>query len=506
VELTLFGRSNGFFRVLEGNLLSTVTRSGLILDNRYRLEEPIASGGVGEVWRGTDVLLDRRVAVKLLRPEYADHPETLARFRAEARHAGALSHPRIAKVYDYGEPGPFGPPYLVMELVDGPSLADLLDVRPLSPVRVLDVVAQTALGLDAAHEAGLVHRDIKPGNILLCPDGVVKITDFGIASAAGTAPVTRPGVVMGTTQYLAPERATGGGGTPASDLYSLGIVAYECVTGAPPFIGTTAEVMASHLYQPLPPLPQGVPPELGELLACLTAKNPKDRFASAAELAAVASQLYAKLTGDTIAEPPDGPGQQSEPPRQRSAPRTEQVPWTGYDPGESGGDSGGEPFAPADPGTPGRRSRRRTTVAVAASATVLAGAAAGLLVSGAFQAAPTAEQHAPTPHNTHLQLVTPATDPPASPRTSPSGASTGNGPGTGHGKDHAAHGGSGGQPTQQGKRPSQSASPSSSGSPGPKRTPSPSGSPSPTSPSPSSTGGGGLPLPLPSFSLFGIPL
>jgi eukaryotic-like serine/threonine-protein kinase len=471
-------------------------RSGLILDNRYRLEETIASGGVGEVWRGTDVLLDRRVAVKLLRPEYADHPETLARFRAEARHAGALSHPRIAKVYDYGEPGSFVPPYLVMELVEGPSLADILDVQPLSPIRVLDVVAQTALGLDAAHEAGLVHRDIKPGNILLCPNGVVKITDFGIAHAAGTAPVTRPGVVMGTTQYLAPERATGKEGTPASDLYSLGIVAYECVTGYPPFTGTTAEIMAAHLYQPLPPLPPGVPLELGEMLACLTAKDPADRFSSAAELAAVASQLYAMLSGDTIAEPPEEPAVAGEPPRQRPAPRTEQVPWTGHD-------SGGEPLSlpsPADSAAPGRRPRRRATVAVAASATVvLAGAAAGLLASGAFQATPTAEQHVPAPQNSHLQLVTPSADLPSSHRIT-SGVSTGHGAGSSHAKSQPKN-----QSSHQGGQPSSpSTHPSPGPGPSPDRTPSPSGSPS-TGPSPSNTGGGGL-LPLPSFSLFGVPL
>jgi eukaryotic-like serine/threonine-protein kinase len=468
-----------------------------MLDNRYRLDEPIAAGGVGDVWRGTDVQLGRPVAVKLLRPEYADHPETLARFRAEARHAGSLSHPRIAQVYDYGEPGPLGPPYLVMELVDGPSLADILDRDTISPARVLDVLAQAALGLDAAHQAGLVHRDIKPGNILLCPDGVVKITDFGIAHAAGSAPVTRPGVVMGTTQYLAPERATGGEGTPASDLYSLGIVAYECLSGRPPFAGTTAEVMASHLCQQLPPLPPDVPPELAELLARLTAKDPADRIASAGELAAIADQLYAELTGGT---PAGETARQAEPPRQRPVPRAEQAP-------ETEEASGGEQPPRPDAAPPWRRSRRRTTVAVAASATVLAGTAAGLLASGAFRATPAAGQHTlmlpPAAH-----LATPVTRPSASPGTTPSDVATaggGNGTSPGNGHTTKASTGAPGRPADK-KSSSPAASASSRASASPSSSPAhgQSSSPSPT-PSSSSTGGG-LPLPLPSLSLFGIRL
>ncbi|MGH3268399.1 MAG: serine/threonine-protein kinase, partial [Trebonia sp.] len=195
------------------------------------MAEPIAAGGVGQVWRASDLLLDREVAVKLLRPEYADHPDTLERFRAEAKHAGSLTHPCIARVYDYGNAGPASPPYLVMEYVNGPSLADMLAVDPVHPVLALDVAAQAAAGLDAAHRIGLVHRDVKPGNILIGADGLVKITDFGIAHAAGSAPITGPGLVMGTTQYMAPERIAGGQATPASDLYALGILIYECLTG-----------------------------------------------------------------------------------------------------------------------------------------------------------------------------------------------------------------------------------------------------------------------------------
>ena len=179
--------------VRRGSLGDVVTRSGLILDDRYRLDQRIAAGGVGQVWQATDLLLERPVAVKVLRPEYADHPETLERFRKEARNAGALSHPHVAQVYDYGPASASWPPYLVMEFVDGPSLADLLAVDPIEPARALDVIAQAADGLAAAHKAGVIHRDIKPGNILISSEGQVKVTDFGIAHAAGQAPVTSPG-------------------------------------------------------------------------------------------------------------------------------------------------------------------------------------------------------------------------------------------------------------------------------------------------------------------------
>jgi hypothetical protein len=280
-----------------------VTRSGLILDDRYRLDERIAAGGVGQVWQATDLLLERTVAVKLLRPEYSDHPETIDRFRKEARNAGALSNSHVAQVYDYGRSGPDGSPYLVLEYVDGPSLADILAVDPIEPVRALDVIAQAAEGLAAAHKAGVIHRDIKPGNILISSEGQVKVTDFGIAHAAGQAPVTQPGLVMGTTQYMAPERIAGTPGTAASDLYALGIVLHECLTGVPPHDGTAAEVMAAHLYLPLPPLPADVPPELDQLVVLLTAKDPAKRISDARELADVAARLRDSLGGETVTPP-----------------------------------------------------------------------------------------------------------------------------------------------------------------------------------------------------------
>jgi eukaryotic-like serine/threonine-protein kinase len=265
--------------------------SGLVA-GRYELRERIAAGGTGEVWRALDIVLDRPVAVKVLRADYASHGETLARFRAEARHAASLTHPGIAQVYDYVETGDGQlPPYLVMELVDGPALTGLLARGPLDAASTMDVIAQAAAALSAAHAAGLVHRDIKPGNLLIDPDGHVKITDFGIAHAAGSAPLTRTGTLVGTPAYLAPERVAGASATPATDLYSLGIVAWECLVGAAPFSGMEIEVALAHRDLPLPPLPADVPAQVAALISELTAKDPAARPASADQVARRAELL-----------------------------------------------------------------------------------------------------------------------------------------------------------------------------------------------------------------------
>jgi serine/threonine-protein kinase len=281
-----------------------VTPASVVLAGRYRLEGPVAHGGVGEVWRATDLVLGRPVAVKLLRAEYAQHPEVLARFRAEARHAGSVSHPGIAQVYDYGEDGAAASPYLVMELVDGPSLARVLAAGPLTPAHAMDVLAQAAAGLQAAHAAGLVHRDVKPGNLLVSPSGQVKITDFGIAHAAWSAPLTLTGALVGTPAYLAPERVMGGLATPASDLYSLGVVGYQCLTGTVPFEGIPHEVTAAHRHRTLPPLSPAVPAGVAELVLDLTAQDPAARPASAGEVAVRAGRLRDALAGRPTAAPP----------------------------------------------------------------------------------------------------------------------------------------------------------------------------------------------------------
>ena len=286
-----------------------MTLAGAVLGGRYVLDEQIGNGGYGEVWRATDTVLSRPVAVKLLHPRYAQRSEALARFRAEARHAGGLSHENIAQVFDYGEPADGQPPYLVMELVDGPSLETVLADGPLDASRTMDIVAQAAAGLQAAHAAGMIHRDIKPGNLLLAPGGTVKITDFGIAHTIGSAPVTASGELIGTPGYLAPERAMGEQATPASDLYSLGMVAYECLAGAPPFRGTALEVALAHRDRPLPPLPPSVSADVCALVMRLAAKDPARRLNDAAEVAVWAGLLRDGVGVAALQMWPDQPGQ-----------------------------------------------------------------------------------------------------------------------------------------------------------------------------------------------------
>jgi Protein kinase domain len=268
-----------------------MAQAATVLGGRYVLDDQIGDGGYGEVWRATDTVLARPVAVKLLYPRYTRRSEALARFRAEARHAGGLSHENIAQVFDYGEPADGQPPYLVMELVDGPSLETVLTGGPLDDTRTMDIVAQAAAGLQAAHAAGMIHRDIKPGNLLLASGGTVKITDFGIAHTIGSAPLTASGELIGTPGYLAPERAMGERAAPASDLYSLGMLAYECLAGTPPFRGTPLEVALAHRDRPLPPLPGSVAVGVAALVMRLAAKDPARRLGDAAEVAVWAGLL-----------------------------------------------------------------------------------------------------------------------------------------------------------------------------------------------------------------------
>ncbi len=262
-----------------------------MLGGRYELVHRIAGGGMGEVWQGRDTVLGRDVAVKVLRREYVDDSDFRTRFRAEARHAAALTHPGIAAVFDYGEAA--GTAYLVLELVRGEALSSILarDGR-LGVDRTLDVVAQIARALQAAHDAGVVHRDIKPGNLLVATDGSVKVTDFGIARVTGAAPITRTGTVMGTAHYLSPEQAAGQPATPASDLYALGVVAYECLAGTRPFTGDApVQVALAHLHDNPPPLPPDVPAPVADLVGALLAKDPAARPVSAGEVAARAAAL-----------------------------------------------------------------------------------------------------------------------------------------------------------------------------------------------------------------------
>jgi serine/threonine-protein kinase len=268
-----------------------MVQAGAVLGGRYVLDEQIGSGGYGEVWHASDTVLSRSVAIKLLHPHYAGQAEAVARFRAEARHAAALSHENIAQVYDYGEAAGGQPPYLVMELLAGASLEVVLASGPLDAIRTMDIVAQTAAGLQAAHAAGMIHRDVKPGNLLLNQSGTVKITDFGIAHTVGSASVTVSGELLGTPGYLAPERAVGERAGPASDLYSLGIVAYECLTGTRPFSGTPLEVALAHRDRPLPSLAASAAPDVAAFVMRLTEKDPARRLGDAAEVTMWAALL-----------------------------------------------------------------------------------------------------------------------------------------------------------------------------------------------------------------------
>jgi serine/threonine-protein kinase len=259
---------------------------------------------MGEVWEATDLVIGRIVAIKILKDEYLGDPGFLERFRAEARHAALVNHEGIANVFDYGEED--GSAYLVMELVPGEALSTILErERVLSTDRVLDIVAQTASALHAAHSAGLVHRDIKPGNLLITPEGRVKITDFGIARIADQVPLTATGQVMGTVQYLSPEQASGRPASPTTDIYSLGIVAYEALAGRRPFTGESQVAIAmAQINEIAPDLPVTVAEPVRKLVFSCIAKNPADRPASAAHLARAAQALRrGDVTGATAAVP-----------------------------------------------------------------------------------------------------------------------------------------------------------------------------------------------------------
>lgn len=264
---------------------------GVTFGGRYELDSRIAIGGMGEVWEATDHVIGRTVAIKILKDEYMGDPGFLERFRAEARHAALVNHEGIASVFDYGEEA--GSAFLVMELVPGEALSTIIERDgSLSTDKTLDIVAQTSAALQAAHAAGLVHRDIKPGNLLITPDGRVKITDFGIARIADQVPLTATGQVMGTVQYLSPEQASGHAASAATDTYSLGIVAYECLAGKRPFTGESQVAIAmAQINEQAPPLPPTVAVPVQNLVMAMIAKKPEDRPASAAAVARAASAL-----------------------------------------------------------------------------------------------------------------------------------------------------------------------------------------------------------------------
>jgi eukaryotic-like serine/threonine-protein kinase len=269
--------------------MTTLTATGQVIAGRYELTRFVAGGAMGEVWEAHDDRMDRTVAVKVMRPEYARDPLAVERFLTEARLAARLAHPGIAVVHDVDDgSSPDDPPWMVQEFVPGRPLSELVVmVGRLEPLRAAGLIAQAADAVHAAHVAGIVHRDLTPGNLLVCDGDVVKITDFGIARASGLPSLTATGQLLGAAAYLSPEQVSGRPASPASDIYTLGVVLYECLAGVRPFSGANpVEVARAHVHQQPTELPASVPAHLRAITAAAMAKDPADRPASAAELAA----------------------------------------------------------------------------------------------------------------------------------------------------------------------------------------------------------------------------
>ncbi|MEU5994106.1 protein kinase [Spirillospora sp. NPDC047418] len=403
--------------------------TGLVLNDRYRLLERLAVGGMGEVWRAADERSGRQVAVKLLRLELGSDMRARGRFESEARFAMELRHPGIARAFDFGEHG--GRTFLVMELVTGEPLDEVLARDGGLPLEaVLDLVVQAGRALTVAHDAGIVHRDVKPANLMVSPDGILKITDFGIARRLAAASQTQTGMVMGTAHYISPEQAQGKDLSPKADLYSLGVVAYECLTGAPPFDGSTpVEVALKHVRDAPAELPARVPEAARELIMEMLAKDPAARPRDAGAVAARALAIRASLLGAPFGtqsdrppaaradRPPGGPAGRPSGARsgRSSGARTGRVGSPGGDPivTKSAASSGFDGDRPADSLTNGTVQRRTAvTYASVAAVLVVCVIVIGSLWKGLAFAGSGGDER----------------DPPASPATSPVGGDVPGGP------------------------------------------------------------------------------
>ena len=260
---------------------------GALLDGRYRVEAKIATGGMSTVYRGLDVRLDRPVALKVMDSRYAGDSQFLTRFQLEARAVARLKDPGLVAVYDQGMDATH--PFLVMELVEGGTLRELLRERgPMPPHAVVAVLRPVLGGLAVAHRAGLVHRDVKPENVLISDDGEVKLADFGLVRAIAEAGITSTSVILGTAAYLSPEQVSSGRTEPRSDVYAVGILTYELLTGVTPFTGDNPLAVAyQRMDHDVPPPSSaigGVPPQFDEFVARATSREPSGRFADASEM------------------------------------------------------------------------------------------------------------------------------------------------------------------------------------------------------------------------------
>jgi serine/threonine-protein kinase len=381
-----------------------------LLLGRYRLTRRIAVGGMAAVWEGVDTTLERPVAVKTLSEPYAADPSFVERFEAEARAAAGLSHPNIVGVFDFGRDD--GHEFIVMELVDGETLAERLRRDgALPPEEAARLAATVADALDAAHRGGIVHRDVKPGNILLTRDGEVRVSDFGIATSVDQDTLAHADAMLGTAAYIAPERISGLPATPASDIYSLGVVLYLMLAGRPPFEGDSPVALAMAHANDEPPPIRDVRPEVPELLdrACrkALAKDPAGRPASAAAFAAT-------LRGDVAPEPDQ---------------TTEQIDVERTMILADGGARSEPPTAPLAGSTQPthRRPRRVLVVALIVLALLVGLVAAGMATLGGDLQPPASPGGQPTPSVVSSPVSSP---------TGEDGSNQGEGNGHGGGNDH----------------------------------------------------------------------
>ncbi|NUS08577.1 MAG: protein kinase [Nonomuraea sp.] len=337
--------------------------AGTTLNDRYVLADRLGGGGMGEVWRADDLVLGRAVAVKVMMPALSENPTFTQRFQNEARAMATLRHRGVVDVYDYGVHEADGRrvSYLVMEYVRGESLDRVLRSGPLGSQAAMRLVAEVADALASAHEQGIVHRDVKPANLMVRPDGHVALTDFGIAHSGSAGHLTVTGTMLGSAAYCAPEMASGGEVTPAVDVYALGVVAYECLTGRLPYQGDTpVQIIFKHLNAPVPELPGELPEAVRRLVARALEKAPEQRWPSASDMAraARASLAEPRPLSAPLAEP--GPAAVPAAPAPRTATMT----------------AGGGVTMPSVPaGSGGSRGRRTMTAVLTMAAAVLVSAA-----------------------------------------------------------------------------------------------------------------------------------